>query len=541
MRVGWVLSAWLLGASLTTAAPRPVPAVPGARAKVPEEETQAFAQGLLMVTAQVHEQYVRPVERADLLYAALTGLYEAARLPLPRDLRARLQKAEAVGRAQAARADSDTPPLPQGLVMAAADRELAAVLVKVREELAGSEYLEGQNLLLVACQSLVRSLDPYTAVVTARDQRHTTSMNETCDGVGLEVTAGPARVVIDTVLPGGPAQRAGLRPGDEITALDGRPVRDLTPEAVLARFHQVPEDGMLPPLPGAGPMPNSPAPEGVKLTVRRPGVKAPRTLTLERERFHPEAVLGVARNADNSWDWWADRGRRIAHLRLGPLAMGASGELRDVLASLRNQGLRGLVLDLRWCPGGYLKEATGAAELFLGECVVATRKDRASEEVFRSTKEGKFLDFPIVVLINGETSGGGELIAAALQDHRRARVAGQRSLGKASVQTQLPLGSGLGLKLTSGTFVRPSGKNLHRFPDSKPGDDWGVRPDPGLELRLSADLGRQLRQWWLWQTLRPGPSNEVLPLDDPEADPQRQLALAALVEQLDRKVRAKGD
>ncbi len=97
------------------------------------------------------------------------------------------------------------------------------------------------------------------------------------------------------------------------------------------------------------------------------------------------------------------------------------------------------------------------------------------------------------------------------------------------------------MKLTTGTFLRPNGKNLHRFPDSKETEDWGVRPDPGLEMRLSADLSRQLKQWWLWQTLRPGPSTEALPLDDPENDPQRQTALAALLQQLEPKVRAKGE
>jgi carboxyl-terminal processing protease len=203
--------------------------------------------------------------------------------------------------------------------------------------------------------------------------------------------------------------------------------------------------------------------------------------------------------------------------------------------------MRGLVLDLRWCPGGFIKEATECAELFLGEKVIARTKERNQERVFRSTGEPKFQDLPVVVLINGATSGGGELIAAALQDHGQPRicVAGQRSLGKGSIQTSVFLpGANLGMKVTSGTFLRPSGKNLHRFADSKPQDDWGVRPDAGLEFPISPALERQLRQWWLLQTLRPGPSREVLPLDDPEADPQRQAAAQALQDQLDHKVHA---
>jgi carboxyl-terminal processing protease len=173
---------------------------------------------------------------------------------------------------------------------------------------------------------------------------------------------------------------------------------------------------------------------------------------------------------------------------------------------------------------------------------VATQVTRSGEEVYRSAGVHPLQDFPVVVLVNGETSGGGELIAAALKDHGRARVAGQRSLGKASVQGTLTwAAAGLGMRLTRGTFYRPSGKNLHRFPDSKETDDWGVRPDPDLEMRLSADLSRQLKQWWLWQTLRPGSSHESLPLDDPENDPQRQTALAALLRQLEAGTSARGE
>jgi hypothetical protein len=127
------------------------------------------------------------------------------------------------------------------------------------------------------------------------------------------------------------------------------------------------------------------------------------------------------------------------------------------------------------------------------------------------------------------------LIAAALKDHERARVAGQRSFGKASVQTPIHLGLPYtGMRLTSGTFLRPNGKNLHRFPESKPADDWGVCPDADLECRLSPDANRALKEAWLLQTLRPGPSRERLLLDDPDVDVARQLAAEALVFQVNQ-------
>src|SRR5262249_38197940 len=159
----------------------------------------------------------------------------------------------------------------------------------------------------------------------------------------------------------------------------------------------------------------------------------------------------------------------------------------------------------------------------LGLGVIATERGRNRDDVvFRSTDLDKLRGFPVVLLVNGLTSGGAELIAAALQDHGRGFVVGQRTLGKASVQKTLHLGiPGVALRLTTGAFLRPTGKNLHRCPTSRPSDDWGVRPDDGGDARVSAELGARLRQWWAWQSLRPGGSAERLPLDDPRADPQQ--------------------
>jgi len=170
------------------------------------------------------------------------------------------------------------------------------------------------------------------------------------------------------------------------------------------------------------------------------------------------------------------------------------------------------------------------ARLFLGDGAVATVKARGKDDqVFRSTGEGAVTDLPLVVLVNGETAGGGELIAAALQDRGRAAVVGQRTFGKGSTQTTAPVpGTPVVLKLTTGGILRPSGKPLQREAGARPGDDWGVRPDDGLDFRVSPDLAKSLKADWLRQTLRPGNCNEALPLDDPDADPQRQAAVEAL-------------
>jgi C-terminal processing protease CtpA/Prc len=475
-----------------------------------------YAQNLGQVIALVGANYVRPVREAELIEAALTGLYEAAGVPVPAGLKADIKKAEK-------------------------DNAWSPLLAKARAGLGNPEALQGRGATLASCRAMMRALDPFCAVLTGEEVATTAGFDQNYGlGIDLVEKAGPGPVVIKAVIPGGPAQRAGLQAGDHITQVDGKPTKALSTEQALQLLNggvpyggdviNLPAPGMIPGVFGAASTP-------ARLMVRSAGAREERTVTLLRDSFEPETVQGVSRAEDNSWDYWVDRKQRIAHVRVVALAHHTAEELDRVLTGLGNP--RGLILDLRWCPGGWLDPSIDAAGLFLEDGVVATIKGRGGPDKVYQARDGgghKFLTCPIVVLVNAETSGGGELIAAALQDHKRAVVAGQRSRGKASIQTQTTiqliadghLGGTLQLKLTNGTFLRPSGKALNRFADSRPSDDWGVRPDPGLECRVSADLGRQLKEWWRDQTLRPGASNKALPLDDPEADPQRQAALKVL-------------
>jgi carboxyl-terminal processing protease len=513
MRAGVIVLAGLLAATVVAAPVAPPAGAPAAGKTIPDEGAQIFANNLSSLIMQISDSYVRPVSHLDLSFAALSGIYQAARLPVPKNLRKELDNA--IGKEEITRT--------RGVI----EPKLAGVLQTRVQEAGAGGRLEAQNLLLFACRGMTRVLDPHTVVISAGEAREAAGLNQTYDGFGMEADISSGRVVLRSVQAGGPAQQAGLRPGDELLRIDGKTPAEWELEQLRTRLAQTASEEM----------PGGPPAAELAVVVRRRG-KPQREVTLNRRRFRPETILGVARNDDHTWDYWIDRKKRIAHVRVGPLAVGTADELRSVLEGLQGGGIRGLLLDLRWCPGGFLKEASGAAELLLGPCEVATIKTRHDKEVLRSTGDGKFLDFPVIALISPSTSGGGELIACALQDHHRARIAGQRSRGKGSVQNSFFAGD-VGLKLTTGTFYRPNGKSLHRFADSRPEDDWGVRPEPDLEMRISASLARQLERWWQWQTLRPGGSTEALPLDDPEMDPQRQAALTALREMLDRKTPAK--
>lgn len=492
-----------------------------------------YAQQLHFLIEQVSNQYIRPVTREDLLEAALTGLYQAARRSPPHDLRAQIRQAVSLSgmmrnQVQAVQAFAQPP----------SDRAptdpVEKLLVRLREEVGDPAALEGQNVTLLSCKAMTRVLDPHSGVVTAEEQRRNLTTDQESQGMGLtfKESLTPRELEVETVLSGSPAQRAGMRPGDVVTHLDDVTLDRAAGPKMLALRNNRPMD-VMPDLALAVPsMDTTPQvkdlPALLKVTYRRSGETEPRQATLLRERFRAETIHGVRRREDNGWDWLADEKAGLAHLRLTNLGRGTGEELREVLAQLESRNVRGVVLDLRWCPGGYLSEAVEVADLFLGTCVVATVKNRGREDtVYRGTDEGKFRNLKLVVLINGETSGGAELIAAALQDHQRALIVGQRSLGKGSVQTPLSIGlESVGFKLTSGTFVRPNGGNLHRFPDSKPEDAWGVLPDE--DARVSLELSKRLKKWWSLQSLRPARSLERLPLDDPRADPQQQLALDLL-------------
>jgi carboxyl-terminal processing protease len=510
MRTALVLAGYLsLHASLV-ASPVPTSGKDHPVQKRLQEEALSYAQRVFSVVTQVSSGYIRPVPQVQLLESAIRGLFEEARQPLPTGLLIELRKQSN-------------------------DTDLVNFLVKVRMQVGNGEALRDRGALLASCRAMLKELDPFSGVVLEKDRKNQPRGDQPA-GIGLEladnVGVGPQRIL--RVLPGTPAQRAGIRPGDEITHLDGKPVKGMTPgqAAGLLRGKELcltdpttpttisPSDLDEPPGP----------PPPAKVRLLRPG-RAPWTVSLAYQDSRPESVFGVSRREDNSWDFLLDRQRRIAHVRIVSLNHGTASELSSVLSRLEEEGLHGLILDLRWSPGGFFEEAKDIAGLFLGKCVLATLRGRQGEVKHHNIQPGRFRKVPLVVLVNGETSGGAELIAAALQDDNRAAIAGQRTFGKASVQKSFDIAD-IRLKLTSDEFIRRNGKSLHRRPDSGPRDEWGIRPDPGLESRLSPELMRQLRQQWEQQTLRPGTDNKVLPLDDPSTDPQRQLALQYLQERM---------
>jgi carboxyl-terminal processing protease len=509
------------------------PAFTAPREKAPSPEAMAvgdqFARQLGVIIQMVSREYARPVETADLYPATIAGLYDVARRPHPatllRDLKAAKTEAERLEIVKRARAElHGVPGLDEGRDLVAAVSALTPVL-DPHSVLIPNGVLNGT----VTSTAYGFEFDGEAQSLPERSGRSGVRRRaDPDDPAGTGVPPLPFRVL--TVRPGSPAQQAGLRPGDIVRQIDGIAANVHEAAKAFAALH------------GAGP--NKADPGVHHLAVDRAGQREMLRLKLERVEFVPDSLFGVTRKSDNSWDYWLDRDRRIAYVRLGAIENESGEQLSDLLHDLGE--IRGLVLDLRWCPGGYIDPATQIASTFLESGVIAKMTYRNPERGESTTLRAdagliryKAGDYPLLVLMNGETVGGGELIAAALKDNGRAVLAGTRTYGKASIQWPLavPGLSGYSFKITGGTYTRPNGKNLQRYPDSKPDDDWGLRPDPGYEVPMSADLARKLKELYLLYALRPGGSREAMELDDPEGDPQRLRALKLMRKLIEERTR----
>jgi carboxyl-terminal processing protease len=180
--------------------------------------------------------------------------------------------------------------------------------------------------------------------------------------------------------------------------------------------------------------------------------------------------------------------------------------------------MKSLILDLRDDPGGLLSAAVEISDLFVEDGkIVSTRGRNTAEKTYEARKEGTYTGFPMAVLVNHNSASASEILAAALQDHDRAVVVGERSFGKGSVQNILDLEDGNSvLKLTVATYWRPSGKNIHRFKNAKETDEWGVTPSQGLDVKLSRE---EYHDWFLARRDRDFLSSRNKPkTDKPKAE-----------------------
>jgi carboxyl-terminal processing protease len=320
-------------------------------------------------------------------------------------------------------------------------------------------------------------LDPYSTFMNDREYRQFEHNSRGKFGgvgirVGLDRTTGA--LVVTTPLVGTPAFDAGILAGDQIVKVDGKSLDTMRPgEAVDLIQGEIGKP--------------------VTLTVVHEGQKKPVDIPVVRAEIDVESVLGDRRKPDNpaEWEYVIDPDKKIAYVRLIEFEEPTAETLRKVLTQLEAEGVRGLVLDLRGNPGGLLTSAVAVSDLFLTSGrIVSTKGRKAPERVYEAKAAGTLFEpaakHPIAVLIDRYSASASEIVAAALQDHGRAVIVGERSFGKGSVQNVYHMENNTtALKLTTQRYLRPSGRNIHRFPDSKETDEWGVSPTPGFEVKLT--------------------------------------------------------
>jgi carboxyl-terminal processing protease len=340
------------------------------------------------------------------------------------------------------------------------------------------QQIDRRELIEAAIRGVTAKLDPYSSYIGPGEiEQFRSTVESEFGGIGIQITLDQGELKILSPLYGTPAYKAGLLAGDRIVEIDGKSTDNLSLDEATELLKG--EEGT-----------------SLSLTVIHPDSLSKEKITVTRQLIHVETALGDRRKNDDTWDFMLDPKLRIGYIRLTAFSRDAAGELYRALQQLQAQQMRGLILDLRFNPGGLLNAAIEVSDFFLAEGQIVSTKGRSiPERSWEAHKTGTFEGFPIVILVNRFSASASEIVAACLQDHKRAVVMGERTWGKGSVQSVIELEDGKSaLKLTTASYIRPSGKNIHRFPDSKEEDEWGVMPDQGFELKLSDKEMVQLLQ-----------------------------------------------
>lgn len=302
--------------------------------------------------------------------------------------------------------------------------------------------VETDKLVDGAIKGMLESLDPHSSYLTEDSYRALQTETEgRFGGLGVEITVRNGLLTVVSPIEDTPAARAGLQPGDQIVGIDDEITEDMTLTEAVRRLRG-PEDS------------------SVTLLVRRKGEDKLLTFTLVR------AVIEIS----------SVRARLLEpgflYMRIAQFQDRTSNNLIDAMA--RHQpgdgSYKGVVLDLRNNPGGLLSQAVGVSDLFLDSGLIVYTEGRASQnkQKFAATRDGSRTDFPMVVLVNGGSASASEIVAGALQDHKRALVLGTQTFGKGSVQTILPLDDRSALRLTTAQYFTPKGRSIHEV---------GIKPD----------------------------------------------------------------
>jgi carboxyl-terminal processing protease len=359
------------------------------------------------------------------------------------------------------------------------------VFEKVRADYV--QPVKDRELIDNSLNGMLTGLDPHSSYMDAKQYRdmQITTKGE-FGGLGLEVTSDNGLVKVISPIDDTPASRAGMKAGDLILSLDGKSVEGLSLNDAVDRMR-------------------GPPGSTITLNIKREHVDKPIDVTMTREVIHIQVVKSAL---------YGD----VGYIRMSSFNEESDPKLREAIAKLKDEShgnLKGLVFDLRNDPGGLLDQAVDVCEDFIPDGEIVSTRARHPEDSQRWDAKGTDLidGLPLVVLINGGSASASEIVAGALQDHRRAIILGTRSFGKGSVQTVIPMGNDGAIRLTTARYYTPSGRSIQGL---------GIAPDvPVQESRedevhylpdREADLNHALKnEGGSEPTKPPAPRDDIPP------------------------------
>lgn len=427
--------------------------------KLSKDKADAFAKKVQQAIEVIRKGYVKDVNPGEMTAWAIKGLYRRIEEKIPDGLSAKIKN-------------------PKDL----REPDIVKVLSEARLHLGKREDLENGKDVDITLQRMLGNLDPYTTYIDGETKANfdrDVQGNFTGIGVQIRKDAVSEMLLVVTPIKNSPAYKAGVMAGDIISTVirevdsEGKPLPK--PEVISTKGMQL-SDAVKKILG----KPNT----KVKIVVQREGVEKPIEFEISRGRVEVETVLGFKRKDNDDWDFMIDPTSKIGYARVTSFSRNTARDLLKVMRELVSKGIKGFVLDLRFNPGGLLDSAVDISDLFIGDgLIVSIRPRQGREQKHTGVLDGSLLDFPMACLVNGGSASGSEIVSAAVQDHHRAIIIGERSYGKGSVQNIQAFGDGE-LKLTIASFWRPSGKNLNKSSTGgKDEDEWGVKPD--IEIKLS--------------------------------------------------------
>lgn len=485
--------------------------------KISTADAELFARKVLRASDSLQAEYVKKLNGGELIAGAVKGLYRRLEMDMPEDVEelVKLGKDLTAGK----------------------QREL---LIHIRELLGKREDLDDGKDADMAITMMIASLnDPYTVYYDKETIKKIESgLRGEFRGVGIQIRRDLVRdgLLVVSPIKGSPAYKAGIKAGDLITEVrrevdpTGKPLSADEPKVISTKGMKT--EQALDLILGKPGVP-------VTLVIERENASGPpETLTFELKRgvVSVETVLGVTRNADDSWNFYIDEKNKVAYVTLTQFSPATHAELRKVLEKLDSEGCKGLILDLRYNPGGLLMGAVLVSDLFLEDGQILEVRPRVGEvEKYYDRGYGKFTKFPMAVLINGQSASASEIVSACLQDYGRAVVVGERTYGKGSVQQVKNFQpTGGEIKLTTSRYFPPLGRNIDRLSTGgKPEEEWGVIPDKGFEYKLSREEKQELVELFRDREIIPRRDAAAVKKDKPVA---KDRTLDAAVEYLRKQI-----